>query len=322
MKTNIQSPANYTCTDSFPYKVILNTDLCQKIVKEKLILPIHVEISPTNRCNLNCSFCSYSSRDKENELKLFELKEVIDICKSLGTKVITISGGGEPLCHPHINDFIKYCKETNIEIGLITNGLLLNKLTSDSLKILKWCRVSYGDGRTDFEKFIKIMMSVIPKYSNIDWGFSYVVTESPDYNTQIKLVNLANELKVSHVRFASDIRNQINIDLNESKFKMLEHGINVDLVQFYNKNQSSAGCKECRVSLLRPVISSSGFVYPCCSSQYYLDYSSTLGYYKDLRKIINNGMFFDGSICKTCFYWRYNELLNIMVHGLKHSDWL
>ncbi len=322
MKTNIENPANYTNTDSFPYKVILDTDLCQKIVNEKFIPPVHVEISPTNKCNLNCSFCSYSSRDKQIELNLSELKEIIGICKSLGTKAITISGGGEPLCHPHINDFIQYCKETNIQVGLITNGLLLNKLTSNSLQSLKWCRVSYGDGRTNFEKFKQIIMSVIPLNPSIDWGFSYVVTDNPDYNNQIQLVKMANELKVSHVKFASDISNQANIDLNECRAKILEHGINIDLVQFHHKNQSSIGCKECRVSLLRPVISANGLVYPCCSSQYFLDYSSNLGHYTDLINIINNGKFFNGSICKNCFYWRYNELLNVMIHGLKHSDWL
>ncbi|KKL64314.1 hypothetical protein LCGC14_2166230, partial [marine sediment metagenome] len=103
---------SYSAASTFPAKL-----LHQKVIKDGKIIPIHPQIYITNRCNLNCSFCSCSDRQKTLEMKFDEVKEVIDILEDAGAKAITISGGGEPLLHPEINKIIDYIEFKNNEVG-------------------------------------------------------------------------------------------------------------------------------------------------------------------------------------------------------------
>ena len=45
--------------------------------------------------------------------------------RSVGVKSITFTGGGEPLLSPHLEAFVNRAKLNHMEIGLITNGILL-----------------------------------------------------------------------------------------------------------------------------------------------------------------------------------------------------
>ena len=60
----------------YPKKLVINKNALKAIMDNKLY-PIHPQIYPTNRCNLNCSFCSCSDRDKSKELDLEVIKKFI-----------------------------------------------------------------------------------------------------------------------------------------------------------------------------------------------------------------------------------------------------
>ena len=102
---------SYSSASVFPIKLLHN-----EIIKDGKIIPIHVQLIPTNKCNLNCKFCSCGDRRKDLELTLEECKKVIDIVSKRGTKSITITGGGEPLLHPDINKIIRYAGKKGIEV--------------------------------------------------------------------------------------------------------------------------------------------------------------------------------------------------------------
>lgn len=85
--------------------------------------PLLVHIIPTRRCNLACTYCNEYD-DFSNPVPTKEMFRRIDRLGSMGTSVITISGG-EPLLHPDLDAIIGRIRKNGIMAGLITNGYLL-----------------------------------------------------------------------------------------------------------------------------------------------------------------------------------------------------
>src|SRR5665647_2876231 len=113
---------SYTSAGSVPYKMFRNGKLLS-FLEAKIIPQVHVQFIPTNRCNLGCSFCSCSERDKDLEMPISEVEEMVPFLKTLGCQSVTITGGGEPLMHPNIGGIIRLFVEDGIKVGLVTNGL-------------------------------------------------------------------------------------------------------------------------------------------------------------------------------------------------------
>ncbi|HKS67609.1 MAG TPA: radical SAM protein [Candidatus Acidoferrales bacterium] len=85
--------------------------------------PLLVHIIPTRRCNLACTYCNEFD-DFSKPVPADEMFRRIDRLGSMGTAIITISGG-EPLLHPDLDAIIARIRKNGIIAGLITNGYLL-----------------------------------------------------------------------------------------------------------------------------------------------------------------------------------------------------
>ncbi|MGI9102903.1 MAG: radical SAM protein [Terriglobales bacterium] len=85
--------------------------------------PVLAHLIPMRRCNLSCAYCNEYD-DVSKPVALDTLFARIDKLASLGTSIITISGG-EPLLHPELDDVIRRTRGRGMIAGLITNGYLL-----------------------------------------------------------------------------------------------------------------------------------------------------------------------------------------------------
>lgn len=85
--------------------------------------PVMAHIIPMRRCNLSCTYCNEFD-DFSEPVSLEEMRERIDKLGTLGTSIITISGG-EPLLHPDLDEIIRRISGTGAIAGMITNGYLL-----------------------------------------------------------------------------------------------------------------------------------------------------------------------------------------------------
>jgi MoaA/NifB/PqqE/SkfB family radical SAM enzyme len=85
--------------------------------------PLLVHIIPMRRCNLACTYCNEFD-DFSKPVPLEEMFRRIDRLGSMGTAIVTISGG-EPLLHPDLDAIIARIRKNGIMAGLITNGYLL-----------------------------------------------------------------------------------------------------------------------------------------------------------------------------------------------------
>ncbi|MBW3018476.1 radical SAM protein [Candidatus Woesearchaeota archaeon] len=77
-------------------------------------------IDITSRCNQNCEFCYNTGKNGDMDLDMF---------KGFVTEDITMVeiGGGEPMLHTKLPEFIRYCADNDKKVNVVTNGSLLNK---------------------------------------------------------------------------------------------------------------------------------------------------------------------------------------------------
>ena len=314
--------ASYTASGVFPVKLLQD----KLAISEGKILPRHLQLNPTNQCDLNCSFCSCSDRVKGLELSFDEIKDILYTFKLFGTVGLTITGGGEPLLHPNINEILDLAKKLNIKTGLVTNGLKIDRLKSG---YAQWIRVSYSDERDCSDSFLHKLSNKIIEMPHINWAFSYVLTRKPQWDKLTTIIAFSAKHNFSHARLVDDILDAENVpDISESKQRI--NGVpGENLVIYQSRKQFTIGRKRCLISLLKPSIGADGKIYPCCGTQYALenaprDYAETMqmGHWKEFINILIEQKHFDGSVCAKCYYEDYNRLLELLITKLEHKEFV
>ena len=88
--------------------------------------PYHVEIHPADRCNIDCFFCSTAALRGTDEVPMPRFEEMLRELKEAGTRSVRLSGGGEPLFHRKIKEFLAAIRASGLPIeNLTTNAVLL-----------------------------------------------------------------------------------------------------------------------------------------------------------------------------------------------------
>lgn len=319
---------SYTAANALPIKIFKNIEVVYGLNRGQ-IRPYHVQLIPTNRCNLNCSFCSCKNRSKSDELSIEQITALLQELYAFGCRAITITGGGEPLLHPRINDIIEMCGALGIKIGLVTNGVALTNLHRKAAHRLTWCRISCSDELKLSAARQLIISDAVDHSPAVDWAFSYVVGEKFDPDNLAEYIAFANKKKFSHVRVVSDLIDLDNCpEMEQIKAKVKEL-VDDSLVIYQGRKNYQAGHKDCYISLLKPVIGADGYIYPCCGAQYAhqeqtldLSHDMRMGHIKDIRSIYFDQKVFNGSKCFRCYYRLYNDMLGNMIDKTKHVEFV
>lgn len=145
---------------------------------------IYIEI--TNICNLNCSFCPPTKRDKKY-MSITDFKAILERIKG-NTNYITLHIKGEPLMHPELDKILAIAKQYNMNAILTTNGRLLrNKIDiineSSSIKQINISLHSYD----------------LNDLSSIDDILDTVKLINPDHLVSLRIWNLDNEKENSKI---------------------------------------------------------------------------------------------------------------------------
>jgi len=156
--------------------------------------PLVVELDPTAACDLACPGCisedlvALGNRFDEN--RLLELgREFIDC----GVKAVILIGGGEPLAHKKIGEFIELMGTNDVHIGITTNGSFIDRHIEVISEYSKWTRVSM-DAATDRvfsvlrptkggkSKFDKIVanMRLLARTKKGKLGYSFLIQTPAD----------------------------------------------------------------------------------------------------------------------------------------------
>jgi MoaA/NifB/PqqE/SkfB family radical SAM enzyme len=102
------------------------------IYKAPLRAPFTACIWVSDTCNLNCKYC-YAKPFSGQLMESTRLLELINELIEHQVFDITLAGG-EPLLHPEIFNIIEKSVNAGIRVGLLTNGVLLNKKNIHTLE--------------------------------------------------------------------------------------------------------------------------------------------------------------------------------------------
>jgi len=308
---NTIAAGHYTTTGGFDFTKILNCNPSPDPVynllassEEKLIPwynhirkrkgPITLMVMPTNRCNLNCDFCSNSARNMNEELSLAKIRLTFQNLPSL--KAIEITGGGDPLCHPLIGDLIHEILIKKLQVGLITNGILLKKIQY-YLQKLHWLRISLN-GIIDSKQ--KVPFEIIPL--QLYTGTTYILHEKspPDYLDQIKEILTANPI-LQYCKICGDTRKSSHSDRIE---------IRGEKTYFYDREFHDGNNIPCYLGSIKPVLAPDGRFYPCSNlvlktGAYEAGDSISLEDIWNYKPVV--------CTCKSCFLWKRNEVVSKLL---------
>jgi MoaA/NifB/PqqE/SkfB family radical SAM enzyme len=102
---------------------------------EKQLKMVHLQL--TQECNLRCHFCGqwgdkgFLRKLRTENLTVGEWKQVIndlvDYRRASGVRPAIVLWGGEPLLYPSFREIVKYLRNHGFDLGIVTNGVLLNQ---------------------------------------------------------------------------------------------------------------------------------------------------------------------------------------------------
>ncbi|MCD6371718.1 MAG: radical SAM protein [Candidatus Aenigmarchaeota archaeon] len=100
-----------------------------------LVKPWRINFDITYNCPLHCRMCNIWKEkvDHKHELKLKELKRIIDEVHEWGIDHISFAGGETLTKKRTVIELTRYARSKNIRVDLITNGVLLDKKTAKTL---------------------------------------------------------------------------------------------------------------------------------------------------------------------------------------------
>lgn len=215
-------------------------DLSKKILQHSVIKriqslhsgiidgPIVVDFDCSTSCNLNCFFCISKNMIGNKMFSYDELYSWAKVFKAMDVRAVILTGGGEPLTNPYIDDFISILKEMNIQIGLVTNGLLMSKCKN--LHLCDWVRVSLDAGNAStfqalkgidgFDTIVRNIINLNQHKGSCESGLSFLISHDKD-----KGVSNINE-----IYSAASLAKNIKCDYFELKlqFNMNHQDIVVD----------------------------------------------------------------------------------------------
>ncbi len=124
--------------------------------------PIACHLYVTDRCNLDCFYCTEYDNSVPHPSRE-DLKKWIQKIKELGCIRIGLQGG-EPLLHPDIVEIIQYCKALDLNTSMSTNGFMLTPTLIQDLENagLDSLQISI-DRMTPIPSTRKSLKTIIPK---------------------------------------------------------------------------------------------------------------------------------------------------------------
>ena len=254
--------------------------------------PISVELTLTNKCNLQCIYCSdMELRERQGNEAFLDYDTLSRLFEDLskgGTKGVVFEGGGEPTLHPDFSKLVKNAKENGLAVGLITNGTV--RLDESDLESFEWIRVSLD--ASNAEEYISLkgvdcferVLSNISHYAQHcnTVGVGYVVTNNNLSDIETLILRL-RELKVSYIQLRPVVDTpDLFPDEKDLKYlKCYRSAVFNVIVDGMKENMEGGNSQlSCVANSLTSVISGDGSVYLCGRLNIY-DWFNSIGNIRD-----------------------------------------
>lgn len=107
--------------------------------------PLVIELDPTTVCNLACHDCISGNLLNQGGFSNDRLLQLVSEFATAGVRAVVLIGGGEPMAHPKFGEIVEAFHQSDIHVGVTTNGTLLGKFRQQSA-LTRWLRVSVDAG--------------------------------------------------------------------------------------------------------------------------------------------------------------------------------
>lgn len=125
-----------------PDKLYWHIDRLQQVAESGDATPVTVEMDPSNVCTNKCLCCAGGRKRPNALLDRTRMLDLIAELEDMGVRAVTITGGGEPLCNPSTMEIISRIGQGPMDVSLITNGVMLDRVPARVLAPCTWTRVS------------------------------------------------------------------------------------------------------------------------------------------------------------------------------------
>ena len=283
-----------------------------------IFYPISLQIAPTDKCNLDCDFCSVKYRNGD-ELNLDEACYAIKMLHEKGLKTVEITGGGDPTMYKDIEALITFSYQHHLEIGFITNGIRLSKISQRCLDMLTWVRISMNclDYVDDID---------IPSFSEATTlGFSYVVNNRATKTTITKILKKMEEYDVRYLRVAPNCLSVKDIQASD---KMVSELRLLDNPKIFYQTKVRQCPHHCRIGYLKPFLNADGYFYHCSANPLIdrkFNSNFRMGRIDEIDSIWNEPYTaFDTTNCQEdkCFFKEHNDFLDLLELKIEHRNFL
>ena len=99
--------------------------------KNPFLFTFHIEL--TSKCNERCIHCYIPHECKNADIEYDLMIKALNQCREMGVMNIVFSGG-EPMLHPNFCDFLRYAKDLDFNVTILSNLTLLNDEILSALK--------------------------------------------------------------------------------------------------------------------------------------------------------------------------------------------
>ncbi|MBU2634491.1 MAG: radical SAM protein [Nanoarchaeota archaeon] len=156
------------------------------------ISPISINLDPTSACNFDCNHCiDKGIINKGHHLEYKTLENSLKLMHEKGLKSVILIGGGEPTLYKKFEGLVKFLKDIEIQIAIVTNGTKMEKIreVGEFLTEGDWVRLSLDAGTEQtFNQMhnpkIDITLQQICEqtkltkkhHPNLQIGYSFVIT--------------------------------------------------------------------------------------------------------------------------------------------------
>lgn len=267
--------------------------------------PVHIQLEPTNYCNLKCKMCIRDNIKSDNKnMTLEEYKVIISRVKP---QKVTFAGSGEPTINKELFDMIKYSRENGISTMISTNmtlfddgkarklietGLNTAKISIDAAKADTYYNIR---GEEYFDKIISSIENISATKKKTggrlpELRFDFVILK--DNAEEIpEAIKLAKKLGIATIYFRplqkvglrEDVQKNLTQDFKSLNLeKILKEGlklsrtlgINTNIkeilsnIKYYNELYElnlPYSGKICLLPWLQSFVAVNGDIAPCCA---------------------------------------------------------
>ena len=276
-----------------PYKLLSHPDRLNSLNEKGYSPPVFIDLDLTNKCNNKCPLCVsslISQKKDDTTLSLANAKDLISQLSEFGAKAITFAGGGDPSCHPDLEEIIGFVKSKVMDVAVFTNAYELSERVIESIvKNCTWARISldadgpeiykrtHGMDEIAFNQVLENIGRIVEerKYtdSKIVLGACYLVgmhTVNGMYNA----AKLCKGLGLDYIRFRPFFNWENRMDVLKDKSQLLteiercknlESGdFSISYPKYRCEEKKPRIFSQCYVPHFMASITADLKVYPCC----------------------------------------------------------